>query len=79
MDKGLAYELGGCIHATKFKGYGKLSHQTIEDLEMGARIEVNEKKASDGFCAVAKSPGNRLGQPWGRADRDGILSVRPWP
>jgi cysteinyl-tRNA synthetase len=30
----------------KFEGYGKLSHQNIEDLESGKRIDVNEKKKS---------------------------------
>ena len=29
----------------RFEGYGKLSHQSIDDLQVGARIEVGEKKA----------------------------------
>ena len=28
----------------KFEGYGKLSHQSIDELRVGARIEVGEKK-----------------------------------
>ena len=46
IDKGYAYEVDGDVYFStrKFKGYGKLSKQNIEDLESGARIEVGEKK-----------------------------------
>ncbi|WP_010170048.1 cysteine--tRNA ligase [Bacillus coahuilensis] len=46
MDKGYAYESQGDVYyrTKKFEGYGKLSHQPIEDLQSGARIEVGEKK-----------------------------------
>ncbi len=46
VDKGYAYEVDGDVYfsARKFKGYGKLSKQNIEDLESGARIMVEEKK-----------------------------------
>jgi len=46
IDKGYAYEVDGDVYfsARKFKDYGKLSKQNIEDLESGARIMVEEKK-----------------------------------
>ncbi len=45
-DKGYAYNVDGDVYfsAKKFKEYGKLSHQPLEDLESGARINVNEDK-----------------------------------
>jgi len=46
IDKGYAYEKDGDVYYStrKFDDYGKLSKQNIEDLESGARIEVEEKK-----------------------------------
>ncbi|MDD2216073.1 MAG: cysteine--tRNA ligase [Eubacteriales bacterium] len=46
MDKGYAYEVEGDIYysARQFPDYGKLSRQNIEDLNVGARIQVGEKK-----------------------------------
>ncbi len=48
QDKGFAYqtEAGGDVYfrVRKFPGYGKLSGQSIEDLEVGVRIEVAEAK-----------------------------------
>ena len=46
IDKGFAYETDGDVYYTtrKFSGYGKLSKQKIEELELGARIEIGEKK-----------------------------------
>ncbi len=46
IEKGYAYEVDGDVYfSTKsFKEYGKLSHQPIEDLESGARIEIDERK-----------------------------------
>ncbi len=45
-DKGYAYHVGGDVYfrTRKFTEYGKLSHQPIEELESGARINVNEQK-----------------------------------
>ncbi|MEE0746747.1 MAG: cysteine--tRNA ligase [Anaerovoracaceae bacterium] len=47
IDRGYAYEVNGDVYFStrKFKGYGKLSKQNIEDLEAGARIAVGEIKA----------------------------------
>ena len=46
VEKGYAYESEGDVYyrTRRFKGYGKLSGQNIEDLEAGARISVGEKK-----------------------------------
>ena len=46
VEKGYAYEAGGDVYfrTLKFKEYGKLSHQPIEDLESGARIAIGEVK-----------------------------------
>ncbi len=46
IDEGYAYESGGDVYfrTRKFDGYGKLSHQSIDDLKIGARIEQGEQK-----------------------------------
>ncbi|MDR0424782.1 MAG: cysteine--tRNA ligase [Clostridiales Family XIII bacterium] len=47
IDKGYAYEADGDVYYStrKFREYGKLSRQNIEELEAGARVEVSERKA----------------------------------
>ncbi len=52
-EKGYAYQADGDVYfsAKKFKEYGKLSHQPLEDLEAGARINVAEHKEDPmDFC-----------------------------
>ena len=46
IEKGYAYEVDGDVYfkTRKFKDYGKLSHQPIDELRLGTRIEVGEKK-----------------------------------
>ncbi|EZR76396.1 cysteinyl-tRNA synthetase [Staphylococcus aureus VET1026S] len=46
VDQGYAYESGGDVYfrTRKFEGYGKLSHQSIDDLKVGARIDAGEHK-----------------------------------
>ena len=70
IDKGYAYESGGDVYfrTLKFKDYGKLSHQPLEDLKLGARIEVGEKKEDPMDFALwkAKKPGEPAWKcPWG--------------
>ena len=70
VDKGYAYVVDGDVYfdTTKFKEYGKLSHQSIEDLEAGARIEVDERKRNPMDFALwkAKKEGEPAWQsPWG--------------
>jgi len=45
-ENGYAYNVDGNVYyrTKKFKEYGKLSHQPLEDLESGARIDINEDK-----------------------------------
>ncbi|ARI75419.1 cysteine--tRNA ligase [Halobacillus mangrovi] len=46
IEKDHAYEAGGDVYfrTRSFDGYGKLSHQSIDELRSGARIEVGDKK-----------------------------------
>ncbi|RJQ32254.1 MAG: cysteine--tRNA ligase [Actinobacteria bacterium] len=46
IDKGLAYEADGDVfyRVRSFKDYGKLSKRSIDELEAGARVEVDERK-----------------------------------
>ncbi len=53
VEKGYAYTAGGDVYyrARKFSEYGKLSHQPLEDLEAGARIETGDIKEDPmDFC-----------------------------
>ena len=53
----------------KFKGYGKLSHKNIDDLESGARIDISDIKEDPLDFAVWKAakPGEPYwDSPWGK-------------
>ncbi len=53
IEKGYAYAAGGDVYyrTKKFKDYGKLSHQPLEELEAGARISTGEIKEDPmDFC-----------------------------
>lgn len=45
-DEGFAYNVDGNVFydIRKFSGYGKLSGKNIDELESGARVEINEEK-----------------------------------
>lgn len=69
-DKGYAYEVNGDVYfdTKKFEGYGKLSKQNQDELEAGARIEVNDQKRHPMDFVLWKSkkegePG--WNSPWG--------------
>lgn len=64
IEKGFAYESEGDVYfdVMKFKNYGKLSHQPLENLEAGARIEVGEKKKNPMDFAVWKA--KKEGEPY---------------
>ena len=71
VEKGYAYQSGGDVYyrAKKFSGYGKLSHQPLEDLEAGARIDVTEVKEDPmDFCLwKGTKPGEPYwDSPWGK-------------
>lgn len=70
VKKGFAYEVDGDVYfeTRKFKDYGKLSHQNIDELEAGARVETGEKKKDPMDFALwkAKKPGEPAWEsPWG--------------
>lgn len=70
IDKGYAYEVDGDVYFStkKFEGYGKLSGQNIEDLQAGARINVDERKQDPMDFAIwkAKKEGEPAWKcPWG--------------
>ena len=64
-DNGYAYEKDGNVYfrTKKFKEYGKLSKQPLEDLELGARIDINECKEDPMDFALWKA---KKGEPLGR-------------
>lgn len=70
IDKGFAYEVEGDVYykTRAFKQYGKLSDQSIEDLQSGARIEIGQRKQDPLDFALWKSAKeNEIAweSPWG--------------
>ncbi len=71
IDKGYAYEADGDVYFSvrKFPGYGKLSGKNIDELEAGARVEVEEvKKDPLDFALWKKSKQGEPSwdSPWGK-------------
>ena len=72
VEKGYAYPVeNGDVYFSpkKFKEYGKLSHQPLEDLEAGARINIGELKKEPMDFALWKGakPGEPAwDSPWGK-------------
>ncbi len=71
VEKGYAYESGGDVYyrTRKFKDYGKLSKQSIDDLIAGARVEVNDIKEDPLDFALWKSADENeqhWDSPWGK-------------
>ena len=75
IDKGYAYEKDGDVYyrARKFKDYGQLSGQSIDDLEVGASehvsaVEINKKEDPMDFALwKAAKPGEiNWDSPWGK-------------
>jgi cysteinyl-tRNA synthetase len=68
IEKGYAYEVNGDVYfrVKKFKNYGLLSKQPIDQLECGARIEVGEQKEDPLDFALWKHD-EKFGynSPWG--------------
>ncbi|MED1954842.1 cysteine--tRNA ligase [Brevibacillus centrosporus] len=70
IEKGFAYESEGDVYfrTGRFSEYGKLSHQPLDDLQAGARVEINEKKEHPLDFALWKAakPGEvAWSSPWG--------------
>ena len=63
VDSGHAYAAGGDVffRVEKSDGYGKLSHRTLEGMQAGSRIEIDENKEHPMDFALWK--GARPGEP----------------
>lgn len=72
IKKGFAYAVdnGDVYYKVRaFKEYGKLSHKTIDDLQVGARIEANEAKQDPldfVLWKAAKPDEPHWDSPWGK-------------
>ncbi|WP_060681877.1 cysteine--tRNA ligase [Virgibacillus halodenitrificans] len=70
VQKGYAYAVEGDIYfkPRAFEGYGKLSHQSVDELRSGARIQVGEKKEDPlDFALWKKAKDGEIAwdSPWG--------------
>ncbi|TFG46422.1 MAG: cysteine--tRNA ligase [Dehalococcoidia bacterium] len=71
VQKGFAYEIKGSVYfrVTKLNDYGKLSHRTLDQMQAGARIEVDQDKEypMDFVVWKAAKPGEpSWDSPWGQ-------------
>ena len=70
IAKGLAYQVDGDVYyeVGKYPEYGRLSKRRLEELQVGARVDVNERKRHPMDFALWKSskPGEPAwDSPWG--------------
>lgn len=70
IEKGIAYEVGGDVMyaVNDFADYGKLSKRSLEDMEAGARVEVNTAKRHPMdfvLWKTAKPDEPKWPSPWG--------------
>jgi len=71
VSKGVAYQAGGDVYfcVERFDGYLKLSRRNLEEMQAGARIEVDERKRHPMDFALWKEakPGEPFwDSPWGQ-------------
>jgi cysteinyl-tRNA synthetase len=71
IKKGFAYQINGDVYYSveNFKEYGKLSGRKLEDMEAGARVEIDERKHNPFDFVLWKSskPGEPVWEsPWGK-------------
>jgi len=71
IEKGFAYNINGDVYYSieKFEGYGKLSWRRLEDMEAGARVDIDKRKRNPFDFALWKSskPGESAwNSPWGK-------------
>ncbi|UCF34010.1 MAG: cysteine--tRNA ligase [Phycisphaerales bacterium] len=70
LDKGHAYEVNGAVYfdVSSFSRYGRLSRRIVEDMDAGARVEVNPDKKHPSDFAL-----------WKRAEEGHIMRwSSPW-
>ncbi len=70
IQKGMAYQVDGDVYfqVEKYPAYGRLSKRRLEDLQAGARVEVDDRKRHPMDFALWKSskPGEpSWDSPWG--------------
>ena len=70
QEKGFTYEVEGDVFydVSKFKDYGKLSKQSIDEIQSGARIEIDERKKNPYDFVLwkrAKEGEPKWDSPWG--------------
>ena len=71
IAKGLAYQVNGDVYfaVPQYSGYGRLSKRRLDDLQAGARVDVDERKRDPMDFALWKSakPGEPAWlSPWGQ-------------
>jgi cysteinyl-tRNA synthetase len=71
IEKNMAYPVDGDVYfaVEKFNDYGKLSGRKLEDMEAGARVDVDERKHNPFDFALwkASKPGEpEWNSPWGK-------------
>ena len=71
IDRGMAYQAGGDVYfcVERFGGYLKLSKRNLEEMQAGARIDVDERKSHPMDFALWKEakPGEPFWEsPWGK-------------
>ena len=70
IDKGLAYPIDGDVYfqVDRYKDYGRLSKRKLEDLQAGARVDVDERKRHPMDFALwkrSKADEPSWPSPWG--------------
>ncbi|UCE05568.1 MAG: cysteine--tRNA ligase [bacterium] len=71
MERGFAYQINGDVYygVEKFENYGKLSGKNIDELQSGARVEVDERKKAPldfALWKAAKPEEPYWESPWGK-------------
>jgi cysteinyl-tRNA synthetase len=82
IDKGHAYCMDGDVYfaVESFSGYGKLSGRKLDDMEAGARVDVDIRKRNPFDFACGKPPNRESPNGTARGEMAGLggtLNARP--